>query len=84
MSQDKVKRYRLRALIGFALLDIAAYASEEQGRAGFERYKAMFTKEKRANPYMLFLVDWEQELTIAEYTELPKGFEDFPLTKYKA
>lgn len=66
-------RYRLRALIGFHLEDISQHPTKEEGLAAFERYKAFFTKEKRPNPYMLFLVDWETEEVIAEYTETPEG-----------
>ena len=86
MRQDQKDRYRLRALIGFRLLDLAAFQSEEEARAGFEAYKRKATEAhlERANPYCLFLVDYEKGETIAEYTELPKGFDGFPLTENKA
>lgn len=78
------ERYRLRGLIGFNTIELGTFPTEEAGRAAFEHYKAICTEEKRPNPYCIFLVDWETEQVIAEYTELPKGFEDFPLTKHKA
>lgn len=84
MEQRNAARYRLRALIGFLLLDLAEYRSEEEAKAGFERYRAICSQERRSNPYTLFLVDWEKGITIAEHTELPEGFEEIPLTENKA
>ena len=70
------ERYRLRALIAFAIKDIEAYPTEEEALRGFDKWLSFFKKKKRPNPYMLFLVDFETEQVIKEYTETPDFWDD--------
>ncbi len=62
-------RYRLRLLLGFSLNDIAEFSSLEEGEKAFNDALDQIKKEKDSNtPYTLFLVDYEEEKTIKEFT----------------
>ena len=62
-------RYHLRLLLGFNLHDIAEYPTLEEGIKGFDDALLQIKQEKDSNtPYTLFLVDYEKEETIKEFT----------------
>lgn len=71
MPGKQHKRYWLRSLIGFDLDTLSEHDTLEEATQAFNNAADFLTKEKRNVPYMLFLVDAEEDKVIKELTKTP-------------
>ena len=68
---ELINKYWLRCLYGFSLHDIQHFKDLESAKNGFEKAKSQLITANKKTPFMIFLVDAENDDVIKEFTLEP-------------